>query len=212
MIKMIYELVYKYDPNQARNKVTISSNGLQVFYGRGFDQHARSTHPIPNINDKIYTELTVTNATTSRYSYAAMIFGISNLGGDKQIGWSVSSGSLWYSPGFGLKGVTLSTSPLSPQVIVKGSVLGIAVDPINNSLTFLKNGSKLFAYAIDPSIVSIAKDKLFYFNFYNNTAVEDYTIGANFGTIPFKYNPPDGFISLEQSYKNLYKNQELKIY
>lgn len=207
MIKCVYDLIYRPFPNTADNKVTISSDGLTVNYGKGYNLYVRSNLPIPLPTSKIYTEYTITSATTVHYSYICLLFGVFNTTG-KSIFFSTESAKCGDSTVFRTFSNYIEIGP--SKSFVKGHTIGLAVDCKNNTLTIYKNGTELGSFT--SSIVDTFNDKVTYLGFYNGTVYENYTVSANFGLTSFKYPVPEGYISLEEEYKYLFKDNDLYIY
>lgn len=187
MIKCIYEVVKRPYPNATDNKVTISSDGLTVDYGKGYNWIARTNFPIPYTKAKIYNEFTMISTSMTKYKYYCMSFGISNKSGS---GYILTAPSISYN-------------------FNKNDVIGIAADIINGRVYLSLNGESV---STDEDLTNFIKGEIYYPCFKVDTVYGGYVVQANFGLSPFTYSVPEGYVSLEEAYYRLYEDNELYVY
>ena len=139
-------------------------------------------------NYKYYSEHKIASIQQSN----AVALGITSQTNDALGGNTAHSNSasgIWYGSD-GAKWVDGVNTSSAGATYTAGDIIGIAVDCVNNQVTFYKNNVSQFTQSFTASI--IANNVLFGVDLYHfNT-----DLTSNFGQQGFTYTPPSGFVAL----------------
>jgi hypothetical protein len=130
-------------------------------------------------NTRFYSEFTITN-TVEVNDHVGIVTDIQA---------AADSGTCIAYKADGQKIVNGTTSSYG-ATYTDNDVIGIAVDLVNNQVTFYKNGTS------QGAITGVTSATYFHRVRFNNLAGQQAEVNANWGQRPFAYTPPSGFKAL----------------